>query len=296
MNGSHFLGSNLKTFSGGYIYIKDGIIESIGKSSFPLNTDIQIDASRMVVLPGLINTHHHLFQTLTRNITATLNVSLFRWLLENYRIWRALTAEGVYISAKSGIAELLKSGCTTTSDHLYLFPSSSNPHFIDEEITAASEMGIRFQPTRGSMSLGKSKGGLPPDDIIQTEEEIVNDIRRLVKAYHDDTFGAMTRISLAPCSPFSVTPELMKRTALLSEELNLRLHTHLAETLDEEKYCMDRYGVRPVELIKSLGWMKDNVWLAHAVHLNDNEIQELGDAGMSISHCPSSNMRYTLPK
>ncbi len=281
----------IKTFTGGYIYIENGIIKSIGKDSFDCKADIEIDASRMVVLPGFINTHHHLFQTLTRNIFSTQETPLFNWLLTNYEIWRELTAEGTYISAKLGIAELLKSGCTTTSDHLYLFPKSSNSHLIDEEIKAAKEMGIRFQPTRGSMSLGKSVGGLPPEDVIQSESEIMLDIKRLIKLYHDDSFGAMIRISLAPCSPFSVTPELMRKTVQFSNEYNLQIHTHLAETLEEQEFCLKNYGIRPFELIKNFGWARANVWLAHAIYLNDEEIKEIGDTGMGISHCPSSNMR-----
>ncbi len=291
MNGNRLSNGRIRTFSGGYIYIENGTIKSIGKNPFSGKADMEIDASRKLVLPGFINTHHHLFQTLTRNIFSTQESSLFDWLLTNYEIWRELTAEGSYISAKVGIAELLKSGCTTTSDHLYLFPKSTNSHLIDEEINAAKEMGIRFQPTRGSMSRGKSQGGLPPDDVVQSESEIMKDIKRLIKLYHDDSFGAMTRISLAPCSPFSVTPELMKKTVQLSDKYNLQIHTHLAETLDEQEFCLKNYGVRPFELIKNFGWLRANVWLAHAIYLNDEEIKEIGDTGMGISHCPSSNMR-----
>ena len=291
MNSDRLSNSRIKTFAGGYIYIENGIIKSIGKDSFDGKADIEIDASRMLVLPGFINTHHHLFQTLTRNIFSTQETPLFNWLLTNYEIWRELTAEGTYISAKLGIAELLKSGCTTTSDHLYLFPKSSNSHLVDEEIKAAKEMGIRFQPTRGSMSLGKSVGGLPPEDVIQSESKIMLDIKRLIKLYHDDSFGAMIRISLAPCSPFSVTPELMRKTVQFSDEYNLQIHTHLAETLDEQEYCLKNFGVRPFGLIKDFGWARANVWLTHAIYLNDEEIKEIGDTGMGISHCPSSNMR-----
>ena len=291
MNGEHKLGDKLQTYSGGHIYIRDGIIESVGMAEFPKKVEVEIDASRMMVLPGFVNTHHHLYQTLTRNVRKSQNAELFNWLVSNYEIWRELTAEGVYISAKLGIAELLKSGCTTTSDHLYLFPSKTDAGLIDEEIKAAREMGIRFQPTRGSMSLGQSRGGLPPDDVVQTESEIVEDTERLIKLYHDDSFGAMTRVSVAPCSPFSVTAEIMKESVRIADEYNLRLHTHLAETLDEERFCIEKYGVRPMKLIESFGWLRENVWLVHTVHLNDEEIKAMGDAGMGISHCPTSNMR-----
>jgi len=265
MNSDRLSNSRIKTFTGGYIYIENGIIKSIGKDSFDGKADIEIDASRMLVLPGFINTHHHLFQTLTRNIFSTQETPLFDWLLTNYEIWRELTAEGTYISAKLGIAELLKSGCTTTSDHLYLFPKSTNSHLIDEEINAAKEMGIRFQPTRGSMSLGKSVGGLPPEDVIQNESEIMDDIKRLIRLYHNDSFGAMIRISLAPCSPFSVTPELMRETVQFSDEYNLQIHTHLAETLEEQEFCLKNFGVRPFGLIKAReNWLTvdDILWMA----------------------------------
>jgi len=245
----------------------------------------------MVVLPGFVNTHHHFFQTLTRNIFSTQTSQLFDWLTTNYEIWRELTGEAVFISAKIAISELLKSGCTTTSDHLYLFPKESQAGLIDSEILAAQEMGMRFQPTRGSMSLGKSKGGLPPDSVIQDEQTIVDDIRHLVKKYHDTSFGAMIRISLAPCSPFSVTQELMKKTVELAEEFNLQIHTHLAETIDEKTFCINQFGVRPFDYVKQAGWIRKNAWFAHAIHLNDAEIREMGEIGVGISHCPTSNMR-----
>jgi len=281
----------LNCFRGGHIFIENGKIKSFGNGMFSGSTDRVIDASRMVVLPGFVNTHHHFFQTLTRNIFSTQSSPLFDWLTTNYEIWRELIGEAVFISAKIAISELLKSGCTTTSDHLYLFPKDCKTDLIESEILAARELGMRFQPTRGSMSLGKSKGGLPPDSVIQDEQTIVDDIRRLLKKYHDPSFGAMTRISIAPCSPFSVTPELMRKTVELADEFNLQIHTHLAETLDEETFCIKQFGVRPFAYLKQVGWIRKNAWFAHAIHLNDAEIREMGETGVGISHCPTSNMR-----
>ncbi len=281
----------LDTFSGGHIYIEDNIIISAGPEDFHGTADKIIDASRMLVLPGFINTHHHFFQTLTRNIFATQKSELFDWLITNYEIWRWISGDAFYVSAKVAIAELLKSGCTTTSDHLYLFPNHTEPTLIDSEILAAEELGIRFQPTRGFMSLSKNNGGLPPADVVQTEEAIFHDIDRLVEKYHDDSFGSMLKISLAPCSPFSVTAESMRRTADVAEKHNLQIHTHLAETKDEESFCMKKSNQRPFEFMKSLGWITDNAWFAHAIFLNDKEIREAGKVKIGISHCPTSNMR-----
>jgi cytosine/adenosine deaminase-related metal-dependent hydrolase len=206
-------------------------------------------------------------------------------------VWRELTAEAVSVSTKTGLIELMKSGTTTSSDHLYLFPHHTSDELIDAEIESAKALGIRFQPTRGSMSLGKSQGGLPPDDTVQTEAKIQEDTERLLSIYHDDTDGAMTRISLAPCSPFSVTPELMKSTAEFALANGLQIHTHLAETLDEEAFCIEQYGDRPAIYADKLGWMNSNAWYAHAIHLNDEEIQRMAETGTGMSHCPTSNMR-----
>ncbi len=282
---------NHSEYAGGHVLIDNGIIESIGPETINPEVDEIIDAAGMVVLPGFINTHHHLYQTLTRNIPLMQNVPLFDWLTHHYEVWRELTAEAVFVSAQAGLLELMKSGTTTSTDHLYLFPRGTGRELIDTEIRAARELGIRFQPTRGSMSLGKSKGGLPPDDVVQTETEILKDCERLLALYHDDSDGAMTRISLAPCSPFSVTPELMRTTAEYARANNLLIHTHLAETLDEEKFCLEHFGRRPVAYVESLGWLTDYSWFAHAVHLDNEEIERLAAAGAGVSHCPSSNMR-----
>lgn len=284
-------GDVLNAFSGGHVYIEGNRIISAGPEKFTGTADQIIDASRMIVLPGFVNTHHHFFQTLTRNIFATQRSELFDWLTTNYEIWRGIDGEAFYVSAKTAIAELLKSGCTTTSDHLYLFPNQAEPTLIDREIEAAREMGIRFQPTRGSMSRSKKNGGLPPDDVIQTEEQIIEDTYRLINKYHDDSFGAMTRISLAPCSPFSVTPELMKETARIAREKNLQIHTHLAETRDEEDFCIKTLGQCPFDFMKSMDWIDSNAWFAHSIYLNDAEIRQAGEAQIGVAHCPSSNMR-----
>ncbi len=278
-------------FSGGHLLIENDKIISIGKNNLNLEVDEIIDARSMVVLPGFINTHHHFYQTLTRNIPKMQNAPLFSWLNDHYELWKELTEEGVTISTKTAIAELMKSGTTTSSDQLYLFSQKTSAQLIDNEIEAAKEMGIRFHPTRGSMSLGKSKGGLPPDDVVQTEAEIQADTERLVTKYHDESDGSMLRIALAPCSPFSVTPELMRATAEYAKANNLLIHTHLAESLDEEKFCVEKFGKRPTEYVKSLGWIIKNAWFAHLVHLNDDEIKLMGKAGCGVSHCPSSNLR-----
>ncbi len=278
-------------FSNGHILIENDKITSIGSNDYQGDADEVIDATNMVVLPGFINTHHHFYQTLTRNIPRMQNAPLFGWLNDHYELWRELTEDGVTVSTKTAIAELMKSGTTTSSDHLYLFPHKTSAQLIDIEIEAAKEMGIRFHPTRGSMSLGKSNGGLPPDDVVQSEKQIQIDTERLVAKYHDDSIGSMLRIAVAPCSPFSVTPELMRSSAEYAKANNLLIHTHLAETLDEEDFCVDKYGKRPVDYVDSLGWIVKNAWFAHTVHLNDNEINLMGKAGCGVSHCPSSNLR-----
>lgn len=273
------------------ILVKDGLISAV-------QPDIQenpeytiINAENCVVLPGFINTHHHLYQTLTRNIPLMQNQPLFSWLTNHYEVWRELTEEAVSVSTTTGLLELMRSGVTTSSDHLYLFPEKTSSNLIDTEIQSARDLGIRFQPTRGSMSLGRSQGGLPPDDVVQTEAKIQADTERLVKKYHDPSHGAMVRISLAPCSPFSVTEKLMRDTVVYARDNDLMIHTHLAETLDEESFCLDKMGLRPVAFMKSLGWLSSNSWYAHMVHLNDLEIMEMGAIGAGVSHCPSSNMR-----
>ncbi|HCO03996.1 MAG TPA: 8-oxoguanine deaminase, partial [Actinobacteria bacterium] len=266
----------------------DGVIERVGDhdQSWPV-PDRVLDASGCVVTPGLINTHHHLFQTLTRAYSPALGCDLFGWLRTLYPVWRRLDEESAYLSAWVGLAELLLSGCTTSSDHLYVHPK---PGLIDAEIRAARELGIRFHPTRGSMSLSEKDGGLPPDGVVQSEDEILADSERVVAAFHDPSPGAMVRVALAPCSPFSVSPELMRSSAELARRLGVRLHTHLAETTNEEEYCRERFGVRPYELARQLDWLGPDVWVAHSVWTNPEEISLLARTGTSVTHCPTSNL------
>ena len=273
----------------GGLYVRDNVITQVGPmAELPAEADVVIDARGMVVLPGLINTHHHLYQTLTRAVPAAQNVELFDWLRTLYPIWAGLTSEAVYVSALVGLAELLLSGCTTTSDHLYIYPNDAR---LDDEIRAAQELGIRFHPSRGSMSLGRSKGGLPPDSVVEDEDAILRDCERVVAAYHDPDPYAMCRIVIAPCSPFSVTPELMRQSAAWARAHGLTLHTHLAETLDEERFCVEKFGVRPLALMQQLDWVGPDVWYAHTVHLNEDEIRLMAETGTGMSHCPGSNMR-----
>ncbi len=273
----------------GGLLVRDNFIEMVGPSrELPQEADRVIDASGMVVLPGLVNTHHHLYQTLTRALPAVQDVELFDWLVTLYPIWAELTAEAIYVSAQIGLAELMLSGCTTANDHLYIYP---NDVTLDAEIRAAQELGIRFHPCRGSMSLGKSKGGLPPDRVVQTEEEIMADCQRVVDTYHDPSPYSMCRIVIAPCSPFSVTEELMRQSAVWARQQGLTLHTHVAETLDEEEFCLRKVGLRPVEYMQELGWVGEDVWYAHAIYLNEEEIDLLAETGTGVAHCPASNMR-----
>ncbi len=250
-----------------------------------------LDAAGMVCLPGFVNCHHHLFQTLTRNVPRVQNAELFEWLTNLYEIWREITPELVYIAALVGLGELLLTGCTTSTDHLYLFPRASDGRLVDAEIRAARELGIRFHPTRGCMTRGKSRGGLPPDDVVQTDEEILADCERLVAEYHDPAPDAMLKIALAPCSPFSVDESTMVELARLARARGLRLHTHLAETRDEDRYCAEVYGMKPVAWAEKVGWLGPDVWYAHAVHMDADEIRRLGETGTAVGHCPASNMR-----
>ena len=273
------------------LLIEGDKIRLIAQALKPEKAERVIDATGMVVVPGFVNTHHHFYQTLTRNIPAVQDAPLFEWLLKSYEIWRQLTLEGVELSTRTAILEMMKSGVTTSSDHLYLFPEKTGKALIDAEIQVATQMGLRFHATRGSMSLGKSLGGLPPDDVVQTETQIEEDMERLFREYHDDSEGSMTRLALAPCSPFSVTPELMRSTLKFAKDHGLLIHTHLAETLDEEKFCIKRFGMRPVEYMESLGWLDPLSWFAHCVHLLPEEIKNMGETRCGVSHCPSSNMR-----
>lgn len=273
----------------GAVLVRDNVIEQVGPTSeLPETADRVIDARGMVVLPGLVNTHHHLYQTLTRAIPAAQDADLFHWLKTLYPIWAELTPDAVYTSALVGLAELILSGCTTAADHLYLFPNGAK---LDDEIRAAGEIGIRFHPTRGSMSLGESKGGLPPDRVCDDEESILRDSRRVIEQFHDANPFAMCRVAIAPCSPFSVTPDLMRESARLARAYKVNLHTHLAETRDEQDFCLQKFGKKPVDYAEQLEWLGSDVWFAHSVWVNDEEIGRYGKAGVGVAHCPSSNMR-----
>ena len=246
------------------------------------------DAGRHVVLPGLINTHHHFYQTLTRASPAALDRELFPWLQALYPIWARLTPEALDAAATVAMAELLLSGCTTTTDHHYVFPAGLESA-IDIEVAAARRLGIRVVLTRGSMNLSQRDGGLPPDSVVQDEDTILADSERLIARYHDAAPGAMVQIALAPCSPFSVTTSLMRKTAVLAERTGVRLHTHLAETADEEAFCLAKFGCRPLDYLEQCGWLHDRTWLAHGIHFDAGEIARLARAGTCVTHCPCSN-------
>ncbi len=267
------------------------VVTEVGRDLHVEDADEVIDASGKVVLPGFVNVHHHLYQTLCRAIPRVEDVKLFDWLTDLYQVWRHLTPEAVQVSAMVGMGELLLTGCTTTSDHFYVFPEGRDPHLLDRTVEAAQAIGMRFCVTRGSMSRGQSKGGLPPDDVVQDEETILADSLRVIERFHDPRPLAMCQVALAPCSPFSVTPDLMKETAALARDKGVRLHTHLAETLDEEAYCLDNHGKRPLAFMEDLGWVGPDVWYAHGVHFNDEEVALLAQTGTAVAHCPSSNLR-----
>ncbi len=277
--------------AGGGIVVSDReIVELVPTGAQPKTAITErVALSDQVLIPGLINTHHHFYQTLTRALPAALNKELFPWLQTLYPVWANLDPEVHRAATRLALAELLLSGCTTASDHHYLFPPNLTDA-IDHEVEIGAQMGVRLAMTRGSMSLGKDQGGLPPNSVVQTEDAILADSERLVSRYHDTARFSMSQIALAPCSPFSVTTELMRDTALLSEKLDVRLHTHLAETIDEENFCQQMFGMRTVDYLESVGWLSDRTWLAHGIHFNNEEIQRLGKAGTGICHCPSSNM------
>ena len=283
--------SDRRELRGGWLAVTDGLISAIGTSVLPPpDAAMVIDATDMLVTPGLVNTHHHLFQNLTRAWTPMTDKPLFGWLQALYPTWTAnLDEEAVYTAAWVGLAELALSGCTTSSDHHYLHPARAGD-LLAAEITAAEELGMRFHPTYGSMSLSVKDGGLPPDDAVLTEDEILANSKAQVERWHDPEHGSMVHIALAPCSPFSVTPDLMRRTAELAEQLDVRLHTHLAENAEDDEYAVATFGMRPVDLYEDVGWMTDRTWGAHVVRPLSDEIARLGAAGVGVAHCPSSNM------
>ncbi len=280
-----------RELAGGWVAITDGLVSAVGSASQPVPAaDTVIDASQCLVTPGLINTHHHLFQNLTRAFRPMTSAPLFGWLQSLYPRWTAnIDEESEYLAAYVGLAELALGGCTTSSDHHYLHPRRAGD-LLAAEIRAALDIGMRFHPTYGSMSLSEKDGGLPPDDAVRDPDDILAESKRHVDRWHDRSWGAMTRVALAPCSPFTVTPELMTQTAELAAELDVRLHTHLAENAEDDEFALAKFGMRPVELLESVGWMTDRTWGAHVVRPDPDEIQRLGAAGVGVAHCPSSNM------
>ena len=273
----------------GVVISDGGIVECVARGTEPATRGAAIfDASHHVVLPGLINTHHHFYQTLTRASPAALDRTLFPWLQALYPIWARLTPEAMDTAATVAMAELLLSGCTTTTDHHYVFPAGLESA-IDHEIEAARRLGIRVVVTRGSMNLSQRNGGLPPDSVVQDEDTILGDSERLIARYHDASPGAMVQVALAPCSPFSVTRSLMAATASVARRTGVRLHTHLAETADEEAYCLAKFGCRPLDYLEQCGWLTNRTWLAHGIHFDTNEIARLAKAGTCVTHCPCSN-------
>ncbi len=280
----------------GALFAREGFIERVGTTRQVLadleargeRPDESLDLSGHVLLPGLINTHHHFCQTLTRAVPAAQDANLFNWLKTLYPIWARLRPDDIFTATQTALAELALSGCTTAADHLYLFSNGSK---LDDEIAAAREIGLRLHASRGSMSLGESRGGLPPDSLVEDEDAILDDCQRLIQQYHDPQPGSYLQIVLSPCSPFSVTPDLMRATAQLAREYGVRLHTHLAETEDEEVFCQQKFGRRPVAYMHDLDWLGEDVWFAHAIYVNRREVKMLARHGCGVAHCPTSNMR-----
>ena len=279
--------------SGVDILIEDGRFSEIANSIEAPEGSRTIDCSSMVAVPGLVNLHHHFYQTLQRNVPAAQNAKLFDWLVTLYDVWKGLTLDAVEAATRLACAELLLTGCTMTTDHMYVFPQGLADDLIGAQVRVAREMGVRFHPTRGSMSLGRAEGGLPPDSLVQDATKILEDSERLIDEYHDPSPLSKVRVALAPCSPFSVTTELMEETAALARDRDVLLHTHVAETEDEIAYCLQTHGVRPLALMERLGWVGRDVWLAHCVHLDEGEVELLASTDTGVAHCPTSNMRLS---
>jgi 8-oxoguanine deaminase len=273
------------------LLMTDGVVSHIGPELQAPEGSRVIDCSRHVVVPGFVNTHHHFYQTLTRNIPAVQDAKLFDWLLHLYEVWKHIDEEGVYYSSLLAMGELLKTGCTTSTDHHYLYPDTFTTDLMGLQFKAAQTLGMRFSPTRGSMSRSKKDGGLPPDSVVQNEDVIMKDSLRVIEQYHDPSPLAMNKIVLAPCSPFSVTKELMKESVKLARQYGVTLHTHLAETFDENDFCVEIYGKRPLALMEECDFIGDDVFYAHGIHFDDDELALLAQTGTHIAHCPSSNMR-----
>lgn len=283
--------NNDRVHNNSNILIENGVITYIGKEE--KNADKTIDASGCFVYPGLINTHHHLFQIFTRNLPQVQNMELFEWLTNLYEIWKNLNHDVVYYSSMTAMGELLKTGCTTCFDHHYLFPQKNSEMLLDSQFRVAKDLGIRMYASRGSMDLSKKDGGLPPDSVVQSLDEILKDCERVVKKYHDPSKYSMSMVALAPCAPFNVTGELMKQSAVLARDLKVRLHTHLCETKDEEVFVREKFNMRPLEYMETLGWVGEDVWYAHGIHFNDEELKYLADTKTGVAHCPISNMKLS---
>jgi len=277
-----------RELDGGWVAISGGLIEAVGTGQPPTALN-SVDATDCLVTPGLINTHHHIFQNLTRAFPPMTDKPLFGWLQSLYPLWAALDTESVYVSTWVGLAELALSGCTTSTDHLYLHPHGAGD-LLTAEIEAALDLGLRFHPTRGSMSLSEKDGGLPPDHVVSDDDSILAASEEAVARHHDRSWGAMTRVALAPCSPFSVTEQLMLRTAELAERLDVRLHTHFAENVEDDEFSVATFGCRPMEYLEHTGWASERTWVAHCVMPNPDEVRRLGLAGVGVAHCPSSNL------
>ena len=278
-----------REIAGGWVAITNGKVSGVGTAGSEPEARVVLDASGCLVTPGLINTHHHLYQNLTRAFPPMTNAPLFGWLKSLYPLWSTLDEESAHVSAWVGLAELALSGCTTSTDHLYVHPAGAGD-LLTAEIEAAKDLGMRFHPTRGSMSLSVKDGGLPPDNVVQDHDVILSESESAVLRHHDSSHGAMVRIALAPCSPFSVTKKLMIESAELAERLNVRLHTHFAENSEDDDYSVATFGCRPTEYLEEVGWCTSRTWVAHCVMPNDDEVQRLGRAGIGAAHCPSSNM------
>jgi cytosine/adenosine deaminase-related metal-dependent hydrolase len=277
-----------RELAGGWVSVTGGVVDAVGTGRPPAAATV-LDASDCLVTPGLVNTHHHLFQNLTRAFPLMTDKPLFGWLQSLYPLWRAIDTESVHVSAWVGLAELALSGCTTSSDHLYLHPRGAGD-LLAAEVEAARDIGMRFHPTRGSMSLSQKDGGLPPDDVVADDDEVLAASEDAVTRHHDRSHGAMTRVALAPCSPFSVTEALMVRSAELAERLDVRLHTHFAENAEDDAYSLEAFGCRPMEYLERTGWCSERTWVAHCVMPDADEVRRLGAARVGVAHCPSSNL------
>lgn len=279
-----------RVFENANLYCKDGLIRSIGPECPP--ADRVIDGRRMLCYPGLVNTHHHLYQVFSRNLPQVQNLELFDWLTTLYEVWKNLNEDTVRLSSLVGMGELMKNGCTTVFDHHYVFPRQAG-NLIGAQWEAAKALGVRMHFSRGSMDRSKKDGGLPPDSVVQTVDEIMKDSVDLIQRYHDPSFQSMRRVALAPCSPFSVSAQLLKESAVLAREYKVRLHTHLCETLDEERFTLETVGLRPLAYMETLGWTGPDVWYAHGIHFNEEELRLLADTRTGVCHCPVSNMKLS---